>query len=104
MHLDNNCKGQTELCASSVVIDIIVRTIRFDEAQTKLHHVNHDYHDHLQSENRCRYTSSNGSQVRAYGKNKAFPLKLHERLDNAEVLGINCIISWQIHGRAFCST
>lgn len=65
------------------------------------HHVKHDYHDHLQSESNCSYISSNGSQGGACGENKAFPLKLHELLDNAEALGINGIISWQIHGRAF---
>jgi HSF-type DNA-binding len=77
------------------------------------HFVVHHYHDHAQDVD-CGDTSNqhaegesssssdeDGQHRRRGGVSVAFPVKLHEVLDQVEVDGFAHIISWQEHGRCF---
>jgi hypothetical protein len=76
-------------------------------------YIKHNYHDHTHDsswgENDRgdvpKFTSDGKRTSRELWikkwKNKLFPSKLHELLEDAEVNGYSDIVSWQIHGRAF---
>lgn len=60
--------------------------------------VRHDYHDHLKD--RCDELDL-PDPVSKGGVQNAFPVQLHEILDNIEEDGHADVISWQPHGRCF---
>ncbi len=69
------------------------------------HIIQHNYHDHafepvdfdefvLDHDTSCAIKKKGGVSI-------PFPLKLHDLLEKAEEEGLNHIVSWQPHGRAF---
>lgn len=68
------------------------------------HFVVHQYHDHaLDQEGHDQHedTTSDDHTHRRGGVSVAFPIKLHEVLDQVEADGLDHVISWQPHGRCF---
>jgi hypothetical protein len=65
------------------------------------HCVQHDYHDHAQDNNET--IKVDRPMVSKGGVTVPFPLKLHDMLENIEVLEpeLAHVISWQPHGRCF---
>jgi hypothetical protein len=73
------------------------------------HFVVHHYHDHAldvdNGDNSPHHTGDESSSEECHrrrgGVSVAFPVKLHEVLDQVEADGFAHIISWQSHGRCF---
>lgn len=66
------------------------------------HFVVHQYHDHsLDHDCEPQDESSEDQHRRRGGVSVAFPIKLHEVLDQVEIDGLAHVISWQPHGRCF---
>lgn len=66
------------------------------------HFVVHNYHDHAYDhDDSDQEESEDANQRRRGGVSIAFPLKLHQVLDQVEADGLAHVISWQDHGRAF---
>ena len=69
------------------------------------HVIQHNYHDHafdpVDFDDYVLDCDPNCALKKKGGVGTPFPLKLHELLEKAEEEGLNNIVSWQPHGRAF---
>lgn len=69
------------------------------------HVIQHDYHDHafdpVDFDEYILDQDPSSALKKKGGVGVPFPLKLHELLERAEEEGLNDIVSWQPHGRAF---
>lgn len=67
------------------------------------HFVLHHYHDHAFDVDQDQQVeeSSEEQRHRHRGGAVAFPIKLHEVLDQVEASGLAHVISWRPHGRCF---